>query len=466
MSDQRVRYAFDEGFAAARKKGTRSIRRAGLVLLAIEITIVVTMVGNLAFTDGAPGIADLVVATIFGVVTALFIGPIIVVVMFRAPVLEWFRIAPIWRRAARHRPTRVLHGVLLPEAVRAEGSVLRTVQVHTEDVLPVLRLAFVEGVGERLEGPVALELFAGDRVAGPVRVSVADRAEWAYHVVVGTAELESPSVEIEVELDGPLTSPTLESYSITVDQPSRGGALLAPKGDGFARARQAALGRWRRWGKNLLPGLVLLLLPGLAITLLVLEVVDGISDEGLSGTLGQYDLWQLALMAVILLLFPLIGYLRIHHRLARLRRVLPAWRRAARHRPTFAVHGVMLPGTRPVGRYGARTVLLDGPEPRRVVDLLFVWEEGWGERLTGPVVVELFAGELLRGPARVLDGRRAEWAFATRDDDPDLGRWHRQETDWDDGGWTVLDADGSGDGGDGGGSDGGGGDGGGGGGGG
>lgn len=428
--------------------GYASLRWFGLALLVVEAGIMVAMLGNLQPPDGSsPGVADIVVATLFSGLAAMFIGPVVVVLALHKLILEWFRTAPTWRRAARRRPTRVLHGVLTPAVARADGSVLRTVRVRTADVLPDLRLAFVEGAGERLAGPVALELFAGDRVAGPVRVSMADRAEWAYHVVVGSSAVESPSVEVDVELGGPLTSPSVESYVVTVEQPSRRGVPLAPRGDGFRRARRAAFGRVRR---TVVGVAITVLLPGGFIVLAVGDATDVISEEGMSGTLDPDNPWHLALTVAIMLALAVASYSMDHSAVARLARIRPAWGRAARRRATLVVHGAMLSGTRPVGPYGARTVLLDGTGPERVLELLFVSQEGWGERLAGPVTVELFAGELLRGPARVLDARRAEWAFATRDDEPDAGRRPLREDPWHDDGWTDLDGDGGGGDGDGG----------------
>jgi hypothetical protein len=450
MADQEV-HPSDEGFAAARRKGKgfASLRWLGLALLAVEACIVIAMLGILQPQDGSPGFADIVVATLLGVLTAMLLGPVFVVIALHRLIREWFRTAPTWRRAARRRPTLVLHGVLTPAVARADGSVLRIVQVRTADVLPDLRLAFVKGAGERLAGPVALELFAGDRVAGPVRVSTADRAEWAYHVVAGGGEVESASVEVDVELGGPLTSPSLESYTVTVDQPSRRGVPLAPSGDGFRRARRAAFGRV---GRTVVGVAITVLLPGSFITAVVLDATDVISEEGTSGTLDPDNPWHLALLVAIALVLAVALYSMDRSALARLARIRPAWRRAARRSATLVMHGAMLPGTRPVGPYGARTVLLDGPGPERVLDLLFVSQEGWGERLAGPVTVELFAGELLRGPARVLDARRAEWAFAARDDEPGAERRPLREDQWHDDGWTDLDGegDGGGDGGDGG----------------
>jgi hypothetical protein len=449
MADQGV-HPLNDGFPAARRKGMgyASLRWFGLALLVAEAGIVAVMLGNLQPPDGSsPGVTDIVAATWFSVFAAMFIGPVVVVLLLHGLILEWFRTAPTWRRAARRRPTRVLHGVLLPEVARADGSVLRTVQVRTADVLPDLTLAFVEGAGEQLAGPVALELFARDRVAGPVRVSTADRAEWAYYVVVGrSSEVESPSVEVNVELSGAPTSPDLESYTVTVDQPSRQGMPLAPKGDGFRRARRAAFGRV---GRTVVGVAITVLLPGGIIVLVVGDATDVISEEGTSGTLDPDNPWQLALLIAMMLALAVAGYSMDHSAVARLARIRPAWRRAARRRATLVVHGAMLPGTRSVGPYGARTVLLDGPGPERALELLFVSQEGWGERLAGPVTVELFAGELLRGPARVLDARRAEWAFATRDDEPGAGRWSLREDQWDDDGWTDLDGDGDSGGGDG-----------------
>ncbi|MBE1876954.1 hypothetical protein [Myceligenerans pegani] len=456
MADQRVhgREQIDDGFRAARRAGMGlAAPRAwiSIVLLAeagIAVAVPASMANANAQWDGAAGLAGLiVVSALFGLVAALLLLPVVVALCGRL-ILRWTRIAPTWRRAAAGRPTRVLHGEVLPGARQEGKHVVRVVRVHDADVLPWLHLAFVRGAGEELRGPAVLELFAGDDVGGPVRLRAGEGAAWAFDVTTGPTG-RPPEVEAEVELGGPPSEPSVTSWSVRLGRDDGvHGVPLSPVGDGFASARRAGTRGTSLWRLGLST-----ILPVVMTGTFLLFTIGGALGEPWAeseGALDPRNPWQLALLVMIALL-PLLVLWGVRGRIRRRRLIGPAWRRAARGQPTLELTGAMVDGTRVMGRHGMRTVRLDRPvgrdEPGNTeLQLLFVTAEGRGERLSGEVGVQLFAEGALRGPARVQDARRAEWAFAVRDAAP--GDVPVRDDGWDDDGWTDLSAD-SGDGGDG-----------------
>ncbi|CAL9618388.1 hypothetical protein SUDANB121_05808 [Nocardiopsis dassonvillei] len=459
MSEQHVHTRTDEGFRDARRAGAglASPRYWGTALLLVGAVVVTAVTVGLAsgneieVSSGAEGVegyfasafAHLLTLGLFvlvGVVVALAVLPV-ALLLCGGLILRWLRAAPAWRRAARRQPTRVLHADLLPKTRTVGRHVVRTVRVRDAEVLPVLHLYFVPGAAEHLAGPVALELFGGERVGGPVRVGAVTGAAWAFDATAAEPGA-GPEVEVEAEFSGSPLEPTLEAYSIDLSRPNRGRrAPLSPAGDGFRAAYRAGTRGTSPWRWAPLAALSVFM-SGVILVIAVTEVWETIST---SGSLDPWLLMMAGMSAMPLLFLP------DALRKARQRRLIgPAWRRAAARRPTLALAGTILPGTQAVGTYGMRTVHLDRPiaqgdgEAARRLQLLFVTAEGWGERLVGPVVVRLFAGDLLRGPALVQDAHRAEWAFAVRDDNASRADSGSRDG-WDDGGWTET-----GDGGDGG----------------